>query len=42
MTGLESDWYKFFELRCANSAHPQAREIAFKIKEILDNEKNMK
>ena len=42
MTGLESDWYKFLELRCANSAHPQAREIAFKIKEILDNEKNMK
>ena len=42
MTGLESDWYKFLELRCANSAHPQAREIAFKIKEIFDNEKNMK
>ena len=42
MTGLESDWYKFLELRCASSAHPQAREVAFKIKEILDNEKNMK
>lgn len=41
MTGFEYDWDNLFELRCANSAHPQAREIAFKIKEILDNEKNM-
>lgn len=41
MTGFEYDWDRLFELRCANSAHPQAREIAFKIKEILDNEKNM-
>lgn len=41
MTGFEYDWDNLFELRCANSAHPQAREIAFKIKEILYNEKNM-
>lgn len=28
MTGFVSDWKHFFELRCANSAHPQARELA--------------
>ena len=28
MTGFDSDWKHFFDLRCANSAHPQARELA--------------
>ena len=28
MTGFVSDWKHFFELRCAKSAHPQARELA--------------
>lgn len=28
MTGFTSDWEHFFELRDANSAHPQARELA--------------
>ena len=33
MTGFESDWEQFFELRCAKDAHPQAQEIANMIKE---------
>ncbi len=28
MTGFVSDWKHFFELRCDNAAHPQARELA--------------
>lgn len=28
MTGFISDWKHFFELRCDNAAHPQARELA--------------
>ena len=28
MTGFDSDWQKFFELRCAPNAHPQAKELA--------------
>ena len=35
MTGFESDWDHFFELRCAKDAHPQAQEIANRIKEIF-------
>ena len=35
MTGFESDWEHFFTLRCAKDAHPQAQEIANKIKEIF-------
>ena len=33
MTGFESDWEHFFDLRCARDAHPQAQEIANMIKE---------
>ena len=33
MTGFESDWEYFFDLRCAKDAHPQAQEIANIIKE---------
>lgn len=28
MTGFESDWNHFFELRCSSKAHPQAQELA--------------
>lgn len=35
MTGFESDWEHFFKLRCAKDAHPQAQEVANKIKELF-------
>ena len=33
MTGFDSDWRHFFELRCAPSAHPQAKELADMLKD---------
>jgi thymidylate synthase (FAD) len=33
MTGFVSDWKHFFGLRCAPSAHPQARELAIPLEE---------
>ena len=33
MTGFETDWEHFFDLRCANDAHPEAKYIADMIKE---------
>lgn len=33
MTGFISDWEHFFELRDANSAHPQAKELAIPLRE---------
>ena len=33
MTGFVSDWKHFFYLRCAPSAHPQARELAIPLEE---------
>lgn len=33
MCGFAEDWKKFFELRCAANAHPQARELAIPLKE---------
>lgn len=33
MTGFNDDWRNFFNLRCANNAHPQARELAYMLKE---------
>jgi thymidylate synthase (FAD) len=33
MTGFVSDWKHFFELRCADNAHPQARELAIPLRE---------
>ena len=33
MTGFNSDWQKFFELRCASNAHPQAKELADMLKD---------
>ena len=32
MTGFVSDWNGFFELRCSNGAHPQAKELADTLK----------
>lgn len=37
MTGFVSDWKHFFELRCAGSAHPQARELAIPLYEEFIN-----
>lgn len=33
MTGFIEDWKHFFELRCANNAHPEARRLAIPLKE---------
>ena len=33
MCGFAEDWKKFFELRTASNAHPQARELAIPLKE---------
>ena len=33
MCGFAEDWEKFFELRCATNAHPQARELAIPLRE---------
>ena len=33
MCGFAEDWEKFFELRCATNAHPQARELAIPLQE---------
>lgn len=33
MTGFQSDWDHFFELRCAQAAHPQMRELAIPLQE---------
>lgn len=33
MTGFESEWQDFFELRCSKAAHPQAEEVANMIRE---------
>lgn len=35
MTGFKSDWDHFFFLRCPVSAHPQARELAIQLKELM-------
>lgn len=35
MTGFESDWKHFFDLRCAPSAHPDARKLASELKELI-------
>lgn len=33
ITGFDSDWQHFFELRCAPNAHPQAKELADMLKD---------
>lgn len=35
MTGFMSDWEHFFELRTAQNAHPQMRELAIPLQEML-------
>lgn len=35
MTGFVDDWKNFFKQRCAESAHPQARELANNLKELF-------
>lgn len=37
MTGFESDWEFFFKLRCSNAAHPDARYLANKLKNLMNN-----
>ena len=40
MTGFESDWEHFFELRCSGAAHPDAKKLADELK-LLVNVKNI-
>ncbi len=40
MTGFESDWAHFFELRCSSKAHPDAKKLADELK-VLMNVKNI-
>lgn len=35
MTGFESDWKHFLELRCSPAAHPDARYLALKLKHLM-------
>lgn len=35
MTGFDSDWKHFLDLRCDTTAHPQARELAIPLREKL-------
>lgn len=36
MTGFESDWEHFFELRCSGAAHPDARKLADKLRSLMN------
>lgn len=40
MTGFESDWEHFFELRCSGVAHPDAKKLADELKSLM-NVKNI-
>lgn len=40
MTGFESDWDHFFELRCSNATHPDARHLANMCKDLIKNNNN--
>lgn len=35
MTGFESDWEHFFELRCSGAAHPDAKRLADELRELM-------
>lgn len=35
MTGFESDWEHFFELRCSGAAHPDAKKLADELHELM-------
>lgn len=36
MTGFESDWEHFFELRCSGAAHPDAKKLADELKSLMN------
>lgn len=38
MTGFESDWEHFFELRCSGAAHPDAKKLADELKSLMNVE----
>jgi thymidylate synthase (FAD) len=40
MTGFESDWEHFFELRCSGAAHPDARKLADELKSLMNVKKH--
>lgn len=40
MTGFESDWDHFFELRCSKAAHPDAQCLANMCKDLIKNNNN--
>lgn len=40
MTGFESDWDRFFELRCSKAAHPDAQYLANMCKDLIKNNNN--
>lgn len=42
MTGFESDWEHFFELRCSGAAHPDARKLADELKSLMNVKNNVK
>lgn len=39
VSGFTSDWKRFFELRCANNAHPQMRELAIPLQDVFKERK---
>jgi len=39
MTGFESDWDHFFELRCSKAAHPDMQKLANELKLLFDETK---
>lgn len=41
MTGFESDWKHFFDLRCAKNAHPDAQKLANELKELIYGSKEV-
>ena len=42
MTGFVSDWKHFFELRTAQSDHPQMRELAIPLRQMFIDNKYIK
>lgn len=36
MTGFESDWEHFFELRCSGAAHPDAKKLADELRSLMN------
>lgn len=37
MTGFESDWIRFFNLRCDKAAHPEMRRLAIPLRKEIIN-----